>query len=359
MTTPIRILVVGCGHMGTSHAKAYHALPDFEIVGVVARNEASRRDLLAALGADYPQFADYEQALAATRPDAVSINTYPDTHAEYAMKAFAAGCHVFLEKPLAVTVAEAEAVVAAAKQSGRKLVIGYILRVHPTWKRFIEVSHALGKPLVMRMNLNQQSSGGMWNTHRSLMRSMSPIVDCGVHYVDVMCQMTRSRPVRVSAIGARLTDDLVPGMYNYGQLQVTFADGSVGWYEAGWGPMMSDVAYFVKDVVGPKGCVSIVGVKEGTTKSDDVEGHSKASLLRLHHADLRPDGSFAREDELIDCSGEPDHDGLCLLEQQFFLDAIRHDRDLGDHVADAVSSLRIVLAADEAFRTGRTVELPG
>jgi predicted dehydrogenase len=359
MTTPIRILVVGCGHMGTSHAKAYHALPDFEIVGVVARNEASRRDLLAALGADYPQFADYEQALAATRPDAVSINTYPDTHAEYAMKAFAAGCHVFLEKPLAVTVAEAEAVVAAAKQSGRKLVIGYILRVHPTWKRFIEVSHALGKPLVMRMNLNQQSSGGMWNTHRSLMRSMSPIVDCGVHYVDVMCQMTRSRPVRVSAIGARLTDDLVPGMYNYGQLQVTFADGSVGWYEAGWGPMMSDVAYFVKDVVGPKGCVSIVGVKEGTTKSDDVEGHSKASLLRLHHADLRPDGSFAREDELIDCSGEPDHDGLCLLEQQFFLDAIRHDRDLGDHVADAVSSLRIVLAADEAFRTGRTVDLPG
>jgi predicted dehydrogenase len=359
MTTPTRILVVGCGHMGTSHAKAYHALPDFEIVGVVARNEASRRDLLAALGADYPQFADYEQALAATRPDAVSINTYPDTHAEYAMKAFAAGCHVFLEKPLAVTVAEAEAVVAAAKQSGRKLVIGYILRVHPTWKRFIEVSHTLGKPLVMRMNLNQQSSGGMWNTHRSLMRSMSPIVDCGVHYVDVMCQMTRSRPVRVSAIGARLTDDLVPGMYNYGQLQVTFADGSVGWYEAGWGPMMSDVAYFVKDVVGPKGCESIVGVKEGTTKSDDVEGHSKASLLRLHHADLRPDGSFAREDELIDCSGEPDHDGLCLLEQQFFLDAIRHDRDLGDHVADAVSSLRIVLAADEAFRTGRTVELPG
>ncbi len=359
MTSPIRILVVGCGHMGKSHAKAYHALPDFEIVGVVARNEASRRDLLAALGADYPQFADYEQALAATRPDAVSINTYPDTHAAYARKAFGAGCHVFLEKPLAVTVAEAEEVVAAAKQAGRKLVIGYILRVHPTWKRFIEVSRTLGKPLVMRMNLNQQSSGAMWHTHQSLMKSMSPIVDCGVHYVDVMCQMTRARPVRVGAIGARLTDDLVPGMYNYGQLQVTFADGSVGWYEAGWGPMMSDVAYFVKDVVGPKGCVSIVGVKEGATESDDVEGHTKASLLRLHHADLRPDGSFAKQDELIDCSGEPDHDGLCLLEQQFFLDAIRHDRDLSHHVADAVNSLRIVLAADEAFRTGRTVELPG
>ncbi len=359
MPTPIRILVVGCGHMGKSHAKAYHTLPGFEIVGVVSRGEKSRRDLLDALGGDYPQFSDYREALAATKPDAVSINTYPDTHADYASQAFAAGCHVFLEKPVAPTVAEAEAVVAAAERSGKKLVVGYILRVHPTWKKFIETAQTLGKPLVMRMNLNQQSSGEQWKTHKSLMESMSPIVDCGVHYVDVMCQMTRSRPVRVSAIGARLTEELVPGMYNYGQLQVAFADGSVGWYEAGWGPMMSEVAFFVKDVIGPRGCVSIAGVKEGDAATDDIEAHTKAAVLRLHHADLKPDGTFVRKDDLIDCAGEPDHDGLCLLEQEFFLDAIRHDRDLADHMADAVNSLRIVLAADESFRTGRTIDLPG
>jgi predicted dehydrogenase len=87
---------------------------------------------------------------------------------------------------------------------------------------------------------------------------MSPIVDCGVHYVDVMCQMTGARPIRVSGVGARLTNELKPDMFNYGQLQVTFDDGSVGWYEAGWGPMMSEVAFFVKDVIGPRGSVSIV-----------------------------------------------------------------------------------------------------
>ena len=355
--TPIRILVAGCGHMGTSHAKAYHAMPGFEIVGVVSRGEKSRRALLDAVGADYPQFSDYHEALAATRPDAVSINTYPDTHAEYALAAFAAGCHVFLEKPLAVTVAEAEQVVAAAHAADKKLVIGYILRVHPTWQRFIETAQTLGKPLVMRMNLNQQSSGEMWKTHKALMDSMSPIVDCGVHYVDVMCQMTRSRPIRVSAIGARLSDELVPGMYNYGQLQVTFADDSVGWYEAGWGPMISETAYFVKDVIGPGGCVSIAGVKEGESETDDIEAHTKAAVLKLHHAALGPDGSFAKADEYINCSGEPDHDGLCRLEQEMFLDAIEHDRDLSVHMEDAVNSLRIVLAADEAFRTGKTVEL--
>ena len=357
MPKPIRILVVGCGHMGTSHAKAYHALPEFEIVGVIARGEASRRQLLSAVGADYPQFTDFEEALVATKPDAVSINTYPDTHAAYAKRAFAAGCHVFLEKPVAVTVAEAEEVIAAAKAAGKKLVVGYILRVHPTWAKFVETARTLGKPLVMRMNLNQQSSGDMWKTHKSLMDSMSPIVDCGVHYVDIMCLMTQSHPVRVSAIGARLSEELKPGMYNYGQLQVTFADGSVGWYEAGWGPMMSDVAYFVKDVIGPKGCVSIAGVKDGDTKSDDVEGHSRAGLLRLHHGGLASDGTFAKPDAFIDCANEPDHDGLCLLEQKLFLDAIQNDRDLSDHMSDAVNSLRIVLAADEAFRTGRTVDV--
>jgi predicted dehydrogenase len=253
--------------MGTSHAKASQALDGFEIVGVVSRGSKSRQSLLEALGHDYPQFSNYEEALAATKPDAVSINTYPDTHADYARQAFAAGCHVFLEKPLANTVAEAREVVDLAKKAGKKLVIGYVLRVHPTWTKFIETAKTLGKPLVMRMNLNQQSSADQWKTHKQLMNSMSPIVDCGVHYVDVMCLMTGSKPIRVSAIGARLSDELVPGMYNYGQLQVTFADGSVGWYEAGWGPMMSEVAYFVKDVVGPKGCVSSVRVPAVSARS--------------------------------------------------------------------------------------------
>ena len=353
---PVKVLVVGCGNMGRSHAKAYHSMDGFEIVGLVSRGEKSRQEVIDILGQDYPQFSDYSEALEQTNPDAVSINTYPDTHAEYTKMAFAAGAHVFLEKPIAETVEEAQEIVNVAKKSNLKLVIGYILRVHPSWMKFIEVAQGLGKPLVMRMNLNQQSSGKNWETHKCLMNSMSPIVDCGVHYVDVMCQMTRSRPVRVSAIGARLSEELNPGMYNYGQLQVTFDDGSVGWYEAGWGPMMSEIAFFVKDVVGPKGSVSIAGMKEGE-ETDDVDAHSKAESIKLHHAELDDNGEFSKPDEIIDCADEPDHDGLCYREQEVFLNAIVNNVDLSDHMDDAVNSLRIVLAADEAFKTGKTVEL--
>ncbi len=355
MTDKIRVLVAGCGNMGASHARAYHKMPEFEIVGLVSRGPESRGKLSDELGG-LPQFDNFEESLEKTRPDAVSINTYPDTHAAYVKKSLQAGAHVFVEKPLAETVEQCREIVDLAKKLNKKLVIGYILRVHPTWMKFIEIAQTMGKPLVMRMNLNQQSSGKNWHTHLSLMNSLSPIVDCGVHYVDVMCQMTRSKPIRVSGIGARLTNQVKPDMYNYGHLQVTFEDGSVGWYEAGWGPMMSETAYFVKDVIGSKGCVSMVDTHR-SERSDDVDSHSKTNSLKVHYAEVDDQDQFTKNDELIDTTDEPDHQGLCDREQEFFLKAIQENKDLTDHMEDAISSLKVVLAADESFRTGKTVEL--
>lgn len=356
-TNPLRILVVGCGNMGSSHALAYHQLDGFEICGLVSTGK-SKEVLNEKLGGGYTLYDNYEEALERTKPDAVCISTYPDTHESYAIKAFEQGCHVFIEKPLADTVEGAVRVREAAVKAGKKLVVGYILRHHPSWERFIQVSHTLGKPLVMRMNLNQQSDTEMWTLHRNLMKSLSPIVDCGVHYIDVMCQMTRSKPVQVYAIGARLTDDIPQDNYNYGQLQIRFEDGSVGWYEAGWGPMISETAFFVKDVFGPKGSVSIVAKEAGGAgKSDSIEAHTKTESLLVHHADLDENDRFAKEDEWIDLTDEPDHNELCKREQEYFLRAIHEDIDLSDHMEDAVNSLRIAFACDESVRTGQVVKL--
>lgn len=356
--SPTRVLVIGCGNMGASHARAYSSLEAFDLVGVVSRGPESREALSTELGG-VATFGDAAAAIAETKPDAVSINTYPDTHYDLCKQALEAGAHVFIEKPLAESYEQAAELVALAKSKGLAIVVGYILRVHPAWTQFIELAQGLGKPLVMRMNLNQQSRGKEWGTHRALMDSISPIVDCGVHYVDVMCQMTGAKPTRVSAIGARLTEELKPGMYNYGQLQVTFDDGSVGWYEAGWGPMMSEVAYFVKDVIGPKGCVSIVdrGGDERDDGSSDIDSHTKTSTLRVHHQERDADDEFLRKDEWIDTTDEPDHDALCLREQELFAQAIAGEFDPSAHLEDALNSMRIVLAADEAFRTGKTIEL--
>jgi len=343
-----RVLVVGLGNMGMSHALAYARIPEFDVVGLCTRRIADVA--LPAPLVNVRRFPQFEEALAELEPDVVSINTLPDTHADYAIRAMDAGAHVFVEKPLALTVDSAQQVVDTAKRARRKLVIGYILRQHPSWIKFVEVARQLGTPLVFRMNLNQQSTGANWETHKRLLASFSPIVDCGVHYVDIMCQMTTAKPTRVFALGAHLTKE-VP-MYNYGMLQVSFDDGSVGWYEAGWGPMMSETAFFVKDVIGPKGSASIVMAEGGgEVKSDDINAHTRTNQILWHHADP------ARPDERIDMTDEPDHDALCEREQRFLLKAIDWDIDLTDHMNDGVKSLRIVLAADESVRTGQVVEL--
>jgi predicted dehydrogenase len=347
---PLRTLVVGLGNMGRSHALAYHNNPGFEIAGFVNRSPVRLPDELNT----YPLFETYEAALDALKPDVVSINTYSESHADYAVAAMETGAHVFVEKPLATTEEDARRVVAKATSTGRKLVIGYILRHHPSWQMLIAEARKMGGPYVFRLNLNQQSSGPTWETHKNLMRTTSPIVDCGVHYVDVMCQITDSRPVSVRGMGLRLSDEIAADMYNYGHFQVLFADGSVGWYEAGWGPMMSETAFFVKDIISPKGSVSII---MDDAKSDDINAHTRTSTIRIHHAATDVGGAFLEADTDLSMQGEPDHQALCDREQAYLLRAIREDLDLTRHMEDAVQSLAICLAADRSIRSGQPVTL--
>jgi predicted dehydrogenase len=162
-----------------------------------------------------------------------------------------------------------------------------------------------------------------------------------------MCQITDAAPVEVRGMGLRLSQEIPEGMYNYGHFQVLFADGSLGWYEAGWGPMMSDTAFFVKDVVSPGGAVSIRMPE--SARSDHIDTHTRTSLIRLHKVG-EPDRDLSMADE-------PDHQGLCDREAAFVARAIGEDHDLTRHLQDAVASLRVCLAADESVRTGLPVKL--
>jgi predicted dehydrogenase len=317
--------------MGAAHARAYRDLPGFEIVGLVARRPGPRDRLGADLGVAR-FFSDFADALSATKPDAVCVATYPDTHERFCTEALRAGAHVFVEKPLGADITHAERVVAAARETGRVLVIGYILRHHPAWVRFIELAQAVGRPLVMRVSQNQAGGGEGWERKQHILQTISPIVDCAVHYVDVMCQMTGVRPTEVHAVGARLAPELPEGMYNYGQLQLRFEDGSVGWYEAGWGPMMSDEGGFIRDVVGPRGAVSL---RDGV-------------FVRRHRD---------RDDELAPAGADLSLVDLCRREQEFFERAIREGLDLRPHHEDALRALRIVMAADRSIRQGGVVRL--
>jgi hypothetical protein len=147
-----------------------------------------------------------------------------------------------------------------------------------------------------------------------------------------------------------------PDKHNYGMLQVVFDDDSVGWYEVGWGPMMSRSAFFVKDVVGPKGCVSI-DKDISQVDPSDVSKHTVVDSIILHSSEAGPDGYALKKDQLIKIPDEPDHNELCKREQEVLYKAISEDTDLTDHVADAVNSLKICFAGVESYQKKKVVFL--
>ena len=118
---------------------------------------------------------------------------------------------------------------------------------------------------------------------------------------------------------------------------------------------MSETAFFIKDMIGPKGCVSITGSADHG--SQDHDGHTKTGIIKLHHAELDAKGQFVKADDHFTMASEPGHQELCDAEQRVFLDAILTGRDLAEHHEDALNSLRIVFAADESVKTGRVVHL--
>jgi predicted dehydrogenase len=329
MKQKFSVLVVGVGDMGSSHALGYSKLPGYDIAGFVVANNTARAEKLAGnRGLSIPSYTDFYKAMKEIKPEVVSINTYTDTHTDFSIHAMKAGCHVFMEKPIARTVEEAEKVAAVFRETGRKLVIGYIL----------------------------QSFGREWELHKKFISNMPPLVDCGVHYVDVMCQMTRVKPRIVQGMSARVSDEIDKDKTNYGHLQVIFDDDSVGWYEVGWGPMMSKSAYFVKDVIGPKGCVSIDKDTSAVDPSD-VSKHVTVDTIILHSSETDNQGKSAKEDRIIKIEDEPDHNELCKREQEYLYRAIVEDINLKDHVDDAVNSLKICFAAVESYETGKAVHL--
>ena len=122
MDNKIKVVLAGCGNMGSSHARAYKMLNGFDIVGLVDV-DPQRRDKLATELGEVAQFDDLDLAIEATQPQAVAICTYPDTHSELAIRGLNTGLHVFVEKPIASTVKQARQVAALAREKDKKVVV--------------------------------------------------------------------------------------------------------------------------------------------------------------------------------------------------------------------------------------------
>lgn len=144
--TPVRIAVLGSGFMGSTHARAYHRMDDVEIAAIYASSSKRAEPLASEVGTTWT--SDLENILGDASIDAVDICLPTPQHRQATEAALDAGKHVLLEKPLALTLEDAEAIVKAANESDRIVMVAHVLRFWPEYveiKRLID-SGELGRP---------------------------------------------------------------------------------------------------------------------------------------------------------------------------------------------------------------------
>ncbi|MBI3864260.1 MAG: Gfo/Idh/MocA family oxidoreductase, partial [Planctomycetia bacterium] len=219
--------VIGLGFFGEKHAETAASLPQVDLRAVCTRRDARRRQIKKRVGARN-DYRDYHDLLADSAIEAVSVVTHVDDHAAPTIAALEAGKHVLLEKPMARTVAECDAIIAAAKKANRILMVGHICRFNPRYAAVREAIAAgkLGRIVSMyaRRNIPAERSAG-------ILENIGPLLGDGIHDTDLMLWMTgdRIKSVYAQSLSVRglKHPDLGWGMYR-------FRSGAIGVIENVW-----------------------------------------------------------------------------------------------------------------------------
>jgi predicted dehydrogenase len=245
------IAIIGFGFMGTMHAQIYAQLRNARLVAVVDNKMAKARKDLAKLEIDAPVFGTIEDMLAACEVDVVDICLPTDLHAPFALKAIAAGKHVFCEKPLALKAADGRKIAAAAKKAGVFLQVGQCIRFWPEYQAFEafvksgKAGKLLSLSLQRRVGRTTYSVGDWLNDGE---RSGGGALDLHIHDTDFVHHLL-GKPDAVTSVGTKDKTGWshIFTTYHFKDVAVT-AEG--GWnYPVSWGFQMAFQAVFERGAV--------------------------------------------------------------------------------------------------------------
>ncbi len=229
----IRVALVGCGNIGVKgHVPAYAKLPNAEIVAVCDADDQLATTAGELTGAAI--YTDFDALLANEAVDAVDVCTPPWTHAEITIKAVRAGKHVLCEKPIAPSLDDADAMIAAAAEAGVKLMVGQTRRFdhrYRTIKEQIDAGH-VGKPVYVRRAERQflPFPADTWYWDTSVGGGV--ILDIGVHTSDLMRWLFDDEPVEIRAVARAIGQAAKDAeSFDYAQITYKFAGGGLGFAE--------------------------------------------------------------------------------------------------------------------------------
>jgi predicted dehydrogenase len=206
----LRCAVIGMGNRGVALASLASSLPGVEIAWCVDKSEQRLAEATRLFGARVRVATDVRQTLADEALDVVFVTVPDHLHRDIAESAFRASKHVFLEKPVATTVADAKAILAAWQQSGRVLQLGYVLRQAPFYAAIREVvrQRLLGpiRTAILSEQLEvRHGAAFMRRWHANSSHSGGLLVHKGCHDLDVLCWLLDAQPIRVASFGGMTT----------------------------------------------------------------------------------------------------------------------------------------------------------
>ena len=339
----IGIAILGAGFMGQTHAAAWKALSGRVRVEVVASRTAARAAAVVETAGSGEVVADLDAAIADPRVDLVDICLPTAVHRSAAEAAFAAGKHVLLEKPIALTREDGEAIVAAADRAGRMLLVGLVLRHWPEYQRLHELvaEGAIGPVRsVSALRLSPPADWADWFIDPA--QSGGVAVDLMVHDFDQLnALLGPARTVHAQCVrrGAHAAPQHV--------VAVTSHPGGAGLAEGG---MLLPPTYpFTSGVrvLGDAGILEYPFAAGPAVDGGNIGGvDQEANRLRLH-----PAGGAASLVEVE--SADPWH-----RQAAYLADCVESGRPPENGTGEqALAALRVSLAANRSLETGQVEEV--
>jgi UDP-N-acetylglucosamine 3-dehydrogenase len=248
----IRSAVIGLGWFGEKHCEALAGIPGVELFALCTRRPERLQEVAGRFGVRHT-YADYRQMLAHPDVDAVSVVTMWDQHVGPAVAALQAGKHVFLEKPMASTLADCDAIVAAARAARGFFMVGHICRFNPRYAaaRAAIAEGRIGRILSMYARRNIPAA-----VTTEILDKIGPIAGDGVHDTDLMLWYSGAKVVSAYAQTVGVRGRKYPDL---GWTLYRFDSGAVGVLENVW--CLPDGTPFQIDermeVVGTEGTIHV------------------------------------------------------------------------------------------------------
>lgn len=336
---PVRVCVVGVGRAGVVHATNFRDnVPGAFVAAVVDANLELAEERTKDLGVDL-FFSDLHQALDRAEIDAVCITTPTFTHAEIAIEAAKAGKHIFCEKPMAISLDEADCMIEAAEEAGVKLQIGFMRRFDPlfvTAKERIEDGE-IGRPMVIRSLTRGPGLPPRWACDPRTSNGM--LAEVNSHDFDTIRWLADAEFERIWAEANTLKcfdlKEEFPNFYDNAIVSLRLSNGTLGIID---GSCPVDYGYDARaEILGSEGVILIGELQDRAVTTCTKQAGVVTSTFRSWRNRFRD---------------------AYIAEARHFVECILQDRDPLVTGHDGRKAVEAVLAANESVRSGRPVSLP-